>query len=226
MNQTNPYNTNQNQKTNRPKYKAPANFIEALKDAGGSIVKDTAKGITHDLIGGIAQQTTDTIFNLGSTPQNQNQNPQESDTFDFESFMKASEKREQMVRQQMEVKQQYETPAVEIFNQRQMEVEKKIEAIRSELQQLAKAIVSLDQSTQAAISQELVDPGTYHLNFFEKLLKVIQLLKKRVVESRNWANLHAQRSQAKSYYWQQSGSKVSGTKFSLSSERSVVTQTG
>lgn len=204
-------------------YKSPANFIEALKEASSDIAKGTVKGITGDLIGGVVQQTADTLFG-GSSSNNNGQN-QNEDNFNFEELLRENNLENQRAMQHKEVQRTYESREVEIFNQRNKEIEQRIEAVRIEIQKLAREVVNLDSSTESVIAEELVNPGTYHLNFFEKLLKFIQFLRKKVVESRHWAATH-QGKQTKSYYWQQANSKVSGTKFMLSSERSVVTQTG
>lgn len=197
------------------------NFIEALKSTGSSIAQDTVKGFTNDVLKGTAKQISQTVFN-SSSPDQQTQEQAEP-PFNFSEYLQSNEKK---VKAQQYVKYEYEQTETVVFNRRQEEVNKKIDQIRIELQQLSKEIVFLDTSTQAVIEQELVDPGTYHLNFFEKLLSFIRHMKKRVVESRHWASLQSQRSQAKSHYWKMANKKVGGTQFSQSQERTVATQTG
>ena len=198
-----------------------SNFIEALKSNGSSIAHDTVKGFKDDVLKGTAKQFTETIFNSSSPDQQTQQQPEKP--FNFSEYLQSNEKK---VRSQQYVKYEYEQSETVIFNRRQEEVNKKIDQIRIELKQLAKEVVFLDQSTQAVIEQELVDPGSYHLNFFEKLLVFIRHMKKRVVESRHWASMQSQRSQAKSHYWKMANKKVGGTKFSQSQERTLATQTG
>jgi hypothetical protein len=94
------------------------------------------------------------------------------------------------------------------------------------MKQLAKSIVSLDQTTTTVIDQEVVSPGLYHLSFFENLLSFLRETRKRITDSRNWAAMHSKRGASRSYYWNQVNAKVGGTKFMLSQERQVVTQTG
>lgn len=195
-----------------------ANFIEARQ----GIVKDTAKSLKDDLIKGTANQMVDTIFNRGSQENSENEN---KESFDFNEFMHSSEAANKQ-RHFDRVKYEYDQVETVIFNRRQQEIEKKIEQIQLELKNLAHEVVVLDETTQTVIQQEIVDPGVYHLNFFERLLNFVVQLRKRVAESRNWAALHQHRGKAKSYFWQQSNKKVGGTKFMLSQERQVATQTG
>lgn len=200
------------------------NFIEALKSSGTSIVKDTASTISNDLIKGSFNQMTDTLFN--STQNEQvSDNAQEKPPFDFNEYLQSGENAAKQ-RQHDRVKYEYEQTETVIFNRRQEEIDKRVKEIQVELKKLASEIISLDESTQTVIQQEISDPGIYHLNFFERLLVLIRQLRKTVTESRNWAAMHHRRGRAKSYFWHQANQKVGGTKFLLSQERQVVTQTG
>jgi len=212
--------TSQSKPTNR-RVNSHANFIEALKSAGGDIARDTARGFSQDLIAGSIKQTADTLFNSYSTPSSDNSQEQQ-ESIDFSEYINQQEQ----ARAHQRVQQEYEQRETVIFSRRQQEVEKKIEEVRLELKKLAQEIINLDQSTQAVIAQEVIAPGTYHLNFFEKLAQFLRTMRKRVAESRHWAAMQNQRSQHQSYYWHMSGKKTGGTKFSLSHERTVATQTG
>jgi hypothetical protein len=217
-------NTTNQQKRPQRGMASHANFIEALKSAGTGMAKDTAKSFKQDLIKGSANQMMDTLFNTNQGGVNQNgAGTGEQPPFDFAEYLKASEHR---TRAQERVKYEYEHSETIVFNQRKQEVEKKIDQIRIEIKKIARGIVGLDQSIQAVIQQEVTNPGTYHLNFFEKLLSFLQYMNKRVTESRHWASMHSQRSQTKSYYWSMAGKKKGGTMFSMSQERTVATQSG
>mgnify|MGYP001239155055 CR=1 FL=1 len=202
-------------------YANHTNFIEALKSAGGSIASNTVKSVKEDLIQGTGRQMVDSIFNTSS--QSNNQPDSFEQPFNFSEYLDSGEAR---VRAQERVKYELDQTETIIFNRRQEEVKKQIENIQDELKRIAREILALDKSTQTSIFEEIKRPGIYHVNFFEKLLFYLRQLRKHVNEARHWANIQGQRTQAKSYYWQQSNNKVGGTKFSLSQERQLSTQTG
>lgn len=212
--------------SNKPKISQNAthtNFIEALKSHSSGIAKGVASGIKDDLIGAMPNNMMDSLF--GSNNSNQNTDAFNNQPFDFSEYLNSQEtfaKKSQHER----IKRIYEHSETEIFNRRNEEVKKKIEQIQIELKMLAKEVIALDQSTQSVISQEVKDPGIYHLNFFDKLIIFIRRLRKQVAESRHWAALNNHRKGHKSYFWQQASNKVGGTKFMLSQERSVQTQSG
>jgi len=213
--------TNTTQKS-KGAYSNHVNFIEALKSTGSNLVTDTVKGIKNDVIKGTGQQIVDSLFNTNSSGNSQPDEKPDS-PFNFSEFMHSSEQR---TRAQDRVKYEYEQQETIIFNRRQEEVNKKIEEIKIELRRISETLGVIDNSVKTVIAQEEVNPGTYHLNFFERLLVFLQHMRKRVTEARNWAAMHQQRTQTKSYFWKQSNKKVSGTKFMLSQERQVATQTG
>ncbi len=98
-----------------------------------------------------------------------------------------------------------------------------IEAIRQELKALSKSIKGLNQEVQAAVSQEPVDPGIYHMNFYEQLRSFIAVLRQQIEDSRSWLATFNSRKQKKGYWGMY---KKHGTNFGLSSERSLATSAG
>ncbi len=111
-----------------------------------------------------------------------------------------------------------------IFDRKQKELAKKIEEVRQELIKLAKEIGVEAKHIQQSLSQNIPEPSEYHLNFLEKIKKILVLLRKKITESNTWLAVWQERSQKRRFYWFHF--KKSGTKFWLSNERAVATQTG
>ncbi|MEK7504150.1 MAG: DUF5660 family protein [Patescibacteria group bacterium] len=111
-----------------------------------------------------------------------------------------------------------------IYLQNEQQIKSQIVAIQEEIRIMAKSIGELGKEVQVATMQSVVNPGNYHRNFFETLRNLIQTLRLKVTESRNWVAASNARAKQKKGYWAQA--KTSGTKFTLSSERYMVTSTG
>jgi hypothetical protein len=111
-----------------------------------------------------------------------------------------------------------------IFSRQQEQVKLQIETLQTQIKQLAKEHTGLLKEVEKASFQAVVNPGVYHQNFFERLLQLIKLAQKKISESRTWLHLHNHRAKKRAYYWQ--NVKKSGTKFMLSQERTVSTQSG
>ncbi len=110
-----------------------------------------------------------------------------------------------------------------LLEEEKIQVEKKtnelkmhLSAIREEILVLAKNTENLAQETKIAAMQAPIEPGVYHLRFFEKLLDFINSFRKKIEEASVW--LHALNKRAvKKNMW---GSlyKKHGAKYLLSGE--------
>jgi hypothetical protein len=104
-----------------------------------------------------------------------------------------------------------------------MQTKQQIEAIRVELKAIAQSLKGLHQEVLTAVETAPVDPGIYHLNFFEQLRSFLKLLRVQLEDSRSW--LHTSNSRKKKLgYWGMY--KKHGTTFGLSNERSLATSAG
>lgn len=187
------------------KNQRPTNFIEALKDIGSSG----------------KQQTKDLIF---GAPGNKQPSAGETgkEAFNFEEYLKSREKQIALQeRQRFESKIEQERL---IFHRKQEETKLQIQAIQEELKKLAQTTSNLSGEVKKATLQAVVEPGTYHENFFDRIRKLIELARKKLAESETWMQIFNARSKQKSHYWGQV--QKSGTQFMLSQERYMVTQVG
>lgn len=105
----------------------------------------------------------------------------------------------------------------------QIIVRQQIEQIRTELQSIKSASAELEHVVKAVNMQMPVNPGRYHVTFFEWLLTSLTNARRNLESSANWLNLFKSKKQQKQYW---SMSKKHGTTFSLSQERTAATQTG
>lgn len=111
-----------------------------------------------------------------------------------------------------------------IWTRRQQETELQIKALIVELKKLAQLTTSLAKEVKIAAEQVPVEPGSYHLTFFEKLRQTILLFKQHIEQAASWLQSSNQKAQKRNYYWSQV--RKSGTKFMLSQERYMATQAG
>jgi len=205
-----PFATSSKKKTG-PRYK---NFIEAFKDIGKSTVKSFGK----DFIAGTAKNAVDSLTK--GQPSTDSQPPQEQ--FKFEDYLDQQEKKiRKQERTHFEAIRREEKI---IFSREQQQVKIQIETLQTQIKQLAQEQVGLMKEVDKASFQATVNPGVYHQNFFERLIHLIKIAKKKISESRSWLSLHNHRAGAKNHYWK--NVKKSGTKFMLSQERYMSTQAG
>jgi len=111
-----------------------------------------------------------------------------------------------------------------VYTKEQQEIKLQIKAIQDELKKLAESTQGLAKEVEIAAKQVPVEPGVYHLTFFEKLRQIIIQFRQRIEDSRTWLAASNQRAKRRNYYWSQV--KKSGTKFMLSAERYMSTSAG
>jgi len=109
-----------------------------------------------------------------------------------------------------------------LFTKNEREIRLQVEAIQEELKKLALSTKNLTKEVEIAAKQMPVEPGVYHLSFFEKLRQSLVFFRKKVEESATWLAAFNQRAKKRNFYWAQV--KKSGTKFMLSQERYMSTQ--
>jgi len=205
-------------KSNR-KYYNQKGFLENLKDLGGGLVKsaaaDVVKGTVQEALGQITKPKTESSSKKG------NLNPDQ--VFDFEKYL--AEKEKQIREEERRFFEQKRTQERILWTAEQQRTALQIKAIQEERKKLVNETEGLSREIKTAAVEAIVEPGIYHLDFLEKLRRLIKFIRKKVRESKTWlAEWNAYCKRKRNYYWIQV--RKSGTKFMLSSERYMATQAG
>lgn len=207
-----------NNSTKRRKITQADGFLEAFKSIGGSL----GDSVKEDVVKGTAQSAVDQIFNRRPSVMQKVGTLTPDQKLDFGKIVEEEKRKTGEI-----VKGFYErTRSREklVFSRREEEIKIQIKALREEIKKLIKATEGVAQETEKVAMEEIVSPGVYHLNFFEKIRKLLSLARKRIEESQTWLSLWKSRAKRRNYYWAQV--RKSGTKYMLSQERYMATQMG
>lgn len=193
-------------------------FLEALRDLGKglgeSFLKDVAQGIPqeafHQIVGGnknnpIELKPNQTITFIHETKQNEEISPGKQEKNTPRWMFPDLEKK---------------------FDEEKEKIRAQIATILEELKRLTTSTNRLTTEVEIACQQPPPpEPGVYHLSFFQKLRQIILLLIKNIESATSWLAVFNHRVKKKTpYYWAQV--RKAGTKFMLSQERYMATQTG
>src|SRR6185369_2184343 len=96
-----------------------------------------------------------------------------------------------------------EVQMTEVFNLREAKDKELIKQLQEQLRSLAKEMKTLDSSVKTAIHADVIDPGTYHVHFFQQLLNFVVLMRKRVQEANTWIENFNSRSKKQGAFWGQ-----------------------
>jgi len=193
----------QNQKKKPVQY-VNDNILESMRGIGSSV----GKSVTKDVVGQIGLDMIQTLF---QTPQSHTE--QVRGTYEQPELP-----REQAPR----------TPTfVESMQMRESEdsrnVKRQIEEVRQELKLLVASVKKMHQEVDKAVTETPVDPGVYHLNFYEQLKNFLRAMRQQVEDSGAWLAAFQTRKKKMGYWGMY---KKHGTTFGLSNERSLATSAG
>ncbi len=187
------------------------NFIEKLREMGS----DLGDSVAQDVVEGLPSAALDQL-----TGRKRSGDLRPNEPLKLEERQEKEQLRRQLNREFFRVKQEERL----VFKQEEQKTRLQIQAIQEELKKLAESTKDLVKEVEVAAKVEPVDPGVYHLNFFEKLKQTIITLRKKIEDSASWLSLFNQRNRKQGFYWAQV--RKSGTKFMLSQERYMATQAG
>lgn len=179
-------------------------FLEALRDLGSGITDSIAR----DVIQGVPEEAFKQISGRKSGELKPNK----------PLFL--SETRESFSQDFLDIRRQERL----IWSQKEQQTKLQIAAILEELKKLTQTTKNLAKEVEVASQQVPVEPGVYHVSFFEKLRQTLILFRKKIEESVTWLSAFNQKAKKRNFYWAQV--RKSGTKFMLSQERYMATQAG
>jgi len=196
---------NQQSKKRLPQYTNDS-ILESLR----SVTSGVGKTVTNDVVGKVGSDALASLF--GNLPRSRDLGANQE-----LGFGPLREKEPRLAVRPPEINLE------PLRRDEQAKLKYQIDAVRQELKALSASLKNLHQEVQTAIEQTPVQPGVYHLNFYERLRVIIKILRQQVEDSRSWLALWTNRKK-KMGYW--GLFKKHGTQFGLSSERSLATSAG
>jgi len=214
-----------NTKTKKSNPKRSASLVESLKDISDSTVSSLKKDSVKGTAQGIFDQLL-TSAQSGVTPSETT--PSVDQNSFYENFIKdreqiAAKEADEQARSEERQHANFQKRENVLFSFADEKLKQEIAEVRQELALLFKSMDQVEAQIEQAIIQEVVDPGTYHLNFFRRLKSFVITMRKSLEDASLWLSMSTSRSSRSRY---RQNSKTYGTKFSqsleLSSARSVV----
>ncbi len=187
-----------------------ANPLESLKDLGTGV----AKSLKEDLIEKTPRDFMDQLF--GPKPQKYSGEILVGETLEIREVMTGEHEEKQRLRAQLTLERSIRLEEQSHINKKTNELTIQLKAIQEEVLILAQNTQGLSKEIQIATMQAPIEPGIYHLVFFEKLLEFIKSFRKKIEEASVW--LHSTNTRAaKKNVWG-ARYKKHGAKYLLSGE--------
>lgn len=194
-----------------PKGPLTKQTFETLQNIGSSTVSSLAK----DLGQGIGSEFFKQL--LGTRERRVNGSLTPGESVSMEAVMSGRFEEEKKLKLQLAQERQMRINEHRISEKKQGELKVQLSALTSEVGKLAQATQGLSQEVQVAAMSAPVEPGVYHVIFFEKLLEFLQSFRKKIDNASYWLGSYNKRASKKSHqFWGQV--KVGGGKRLLSAE--------
>lgn len=188
-----------------------ANTLEALKDIGGSTANQMKKEAAE-----LPKDFMEQLFGMKSSEKKFSGDIEAGEAIELTEVF--SGRHEELIRLRKQ-----EALERKLLEEERLRTEKKknelkiqLKIVQEEILVLAEQTQELADETQVAAMQATVEPGIYHVIFFEKLLEFIKSFRRKIEEAQVW--LHAvNRRAAKKNAWGARYQKH-GAKYLLSGE--------
>lgn len=172
-----------------------ANVLEALKDIGTS----SGKSVQEDLLQPGSEEFFKQLFGAPE-PKKYSGDIQPGETIAIEEVFAG--KQEQISKQKGQIALERRLVEEEkiLVEKKTGELRLQLHALTQEVYELAKSTQGLAEEVKVAAMQAPLEPGEYHLVFFEKLLDFIKGFRKKIENAALWLNASNKRAERKNYW--------------------------
>jgi len=207
---------NNSQNTKAKKTIKHHNILESLKDISSSTSKSMGKDVlkSQDFINQLIGSRIPQKFS-GEIPQ--------GGSLEIKDVFSGKHEENQKLKKQLVLERRISTEEKERTEKKSNELKLQLHAIQEEVIKLSESTQGLAKEVKIAAMQAPVEPGIYHIVYFEKLLEFIKSFRKKVNDASVWLHSSNNRAQKKNYWAKY---KKHGSKFLLSSEHYLTRSAG
>ena len=203
---------------NNKKYTRQVNVLESLKDIGSStgntIKKDIARGVSQEFINQLLGKKYDKKYSGDIMA---------GEAVEMEEIYSGRREETLKLKNQLALERKLREEEKIQTEKKSNDLRIQLHALMQEVANLAKSTQDLGEETKLASMQAPIEPGVYHLVFFEKLLEFIKSFRKKIDDAHVW--LHTTNSRAeKKNYWARY--KKHGGKFLLAADHYLTRSAG
>jgi hypothetical protein len=184
------------------------NVIESLKDLGGDfgaqgtdLLKSTSEDFFKELVG------------VKTAPQTKSGEIKAGESVEMNDVISGKEKENKRLRAQISLERNLASEESRLSQEKMNELRVQLQSITFEIGKLAASTGNLATQAEIAMIEVPVNPGVYHIIFFEKVLEFLQSFRKKIDQAVTWLESTNKRAQKKNYW---SMYKKKGSSFLLS----------
>ncbi|MBU0572235.1 hypothetical protein KKH23_01020 [Patescibacteria group bacterium] len=195
-----------------------SSVLENLKDVGGNtskvLKKDLAQGVSQEFINQLLGRKPEKKYSGDITP---------GESLEFEDVYSGRREQTMILEKQLTLERNLRQEEKTRSERKSNELKMQLQAVIEEVAALAQNTQELAEEVQIATMQAPIEPGVYHLIFFEKLLEFIKSFRQNIGQAKTWLQSSNKRAQKKNYW---ANYKKHGGKFLLAADHYVSRSAG
>ena len=184
------------------------NVIESLKDLGSDF---GAQG--SDLLKSTSEDFFKELIGLQKQHVKRSGEMKAGESLEMAAVLSGKEEENKKLRAQVSLERNLVADEKRLSQNKMQELRVQLQAISIEINKVAASTGNLATQTEIAMIETPVNPGVYHVIFFEKVLEFLQSFRKSIDEATVWLQSTNKRADKKNYW---SMYKKKGSSFLLS----------
>lgn len=188
------------------------NFVESMRGIG----RGTINTLTDDFIKETPKDFIRQLLGLERPPINASGEIQLGQSIEINQVIESQTEENKSLQAQLVHERKSRQDNEQYTTRQTQELKLQLKALQGETEKIAKSTIQLSQEIKIATIQATVEPGVYHIVFFEKLLSFIKAFRKKINQANLWIQSANKKASKRRTFWGQVSK--SGAQRLLSSE--------
>jgi hypothetical protein len=171
------------------------NVVESLKDLG-----DDFGAQSVDLLKSTSEDFFKELIGISNTSVNKSGEMSPGESIQVANGASERENENKKLRAQVLLERNNANEERSLTEQKMQELRVQLQAISNEINKLAMSTSALATQTEIAMVEVPVNPGVYHIIFFEKVLEFLQSFRKKIDQATVWLQSSNKRAEKKNYW--------------------------
>jgi hypothetical protein len=184
------------------------NVLESLKDLGSGVTNQAG-----DLLKSTSEDFFKELLGLSRTNVKRSGDMAPGQSLSMSDVMSGKEEENKKLRNQLQVERQLTADQSRVSKEKSYDLKVELQALIQEVQKVAVSTQNLAEATQVSMMTAPIEPGIYHITFFQNVLEFLQSFRKKIDLAVTWMQSSNKRAEKKNYWSQY---KKKGTTFLLS----------
>lgn len=168
-----------------------ANVLESLKDLGVDTVKKETRAISQEFLNQLMGRVPEKKYSGELTV---------GESVEIDAVYSGRQQKEEKLKKQVTFERRLHEEEITLVEKKLNELRLRLHVVMQEVTAIAKATPKLAEEMKIATMQATVNPGEYHITFFEKLAEFLRNFSQGIENSITWLSATNKKAQKKTFW--------------------------